>query len=157
MEAILFTGLPGSGKSSFYQGRFFHTHVRISLDLLKTRYREQLFLQACLTTEQRFVVDNTNPSRGERSRYITAIRAARVRYALVGYCFESTVDDCLARNATRSGGQRIPDVGIYSAAKRLEVLSWEEGFDQLYDVQLQNGRFLVVPRTVSLRSNGTPE
>ena len=37
MEAIIFVGLPGSGKSSFYKERFFNSHVRISLDLLKTR------------------------------------------------------------------------------------------------------------------------
>ena len=36
MEAIIFVGLPGSGKSSFYKERFFDSHVRISLDLLKT-------------------------------------------------------------------------------------------------------------------------
>ena len=33
MEAIIFTGLQGSGKSSVYRERFFTTHMRISLDL----------------------------------------------------------------------------------------------------------------------------
>ena len=63
MEAVVFVGLQGSGKSSFFKERFFSTHVRISLDLLKTRHREQRFLEACLSTEQRFVIDNTNPPR----------------------------------------------------------------------------------------------
>jgi predicted kinase len=48
MEAILFTGIPASGKSTFYKERFFATHVRINLDMLKTRKREILILQACL-------------------------------------------------------------------------------------------------------------
>ena len=41
MEAIVFIGLQASGKSSFYKERFFSTHVRISLDLLRTRNRER--------------------------------------------------------------------------------------------------------------------
>ena len=75
MEAVIFMGIQGSGKSSFFRERFFSTHVRISLDLLKTRFREQTFLDACLQTEQRFVIDNTNPTRGERQRYIAAAKA----------------------------------------------------------------------------------
>ena len=39
MEAVVFTGIQASGKSTFYRERFFHTHLRISLDLLKTRGR----------------------------------------------------------------------------------------------------------------------
>jgi predicted kinase len=70
MEAIIFVGLPGSGKSSFYKERFFNSHVRISLDLLKTRHRETRILDVCLETDQRFVIDNTNPTRAERSRFI---------------------------------------------------------------------------------------
>ena len=62
MEAIIFIGLQAAGKSSFYRDRFFNTHIRINLDMLKTRHREQMILQACLTAKQSFVVDNTNPS-----------------------------------------------------------------------------------------------
>ena len=36
MEAVLFVGLQASGKSTFYRERFFRTHVRINLDMLKT-------------------------------------------------------------------------------------------------------------------------
>ena len=66
MEAIIFVGLQGSGKTSFYKDRFFATHVRISLDLLKTRHREDRILEVCLGTDQRFVIDNTNPTREDR-------------------------------------------------------------------------------------------
>lgn len=145
MEAIIFTGLQGAGKSSFYKERFFHTHVRISLDLLKTRYRERLFLKACLSTEQRFVIDNTNPSKAERERYIRETLAARVAYVITGYFFESNVEDCLRRNARRTSHERIAEVGIYSAAKRLEIPSLDEGFHRLFYVRLRDDRFLVEP------------
>jgi len=77
MEAIIFTGLQGSGKSSFFKERFFSTHVRISLDLLKTRHREQRLLTTCLDIFQPFVIDNTNPTRDERLPYIHAAKLSR--------------------------------------------------------------------------------
>jgi predicted kinase len=69
MEMILFIGMQASGKSTFYKERFFDSHVRISMDLLRTRNRERIFIQTCLSTQQRLVVDNTNPTRAERARY----------------------------------------------------------------------------------------
>lgn len=143
MEAIIFVGLPGSGKSSFYKERFFNTHVRISLDLLKTRHREARILDVCLETDQRVVNDNTNPTRAERSRFIEAVKAARAQYTISGYYFESKVEDCLRRNAQRPEGERVPDVAILSAAKKLELPSFDEGFDQLFYVRLTEGGFVV--------------
>jgi len=141
MEAILFVGLQGSGKSSFYKERFFQTHVRISLDLLRTRYREKLFLDVCLKTDLRFVIDNTNPTREDRARYITAARSAR--YRIVGYYFESDIADCVRRNAGRPLRERIPDAGIFATAKKLERPAFDEGFDQLFTVRLRDGKFHV--------------
>lgn len=40
MEAVILCGIQASGKSAFYSERFFHTHVRINLDMLRTRRRE---------------------------------------------------------------------------------------------------------------------
>jgi predicted kinase len=141
MEAVLFVGLQGSGKSSFFKERFFSTHVRISLDLLKTRHREQRLLEVCLSTNQRFVIDNTNPTRDERGKYITAAKAAR--YAVVGYYFQSRVDDCQRRNHQRSDAERVSDIAIFSTAKKLERPTWDEGFDQLFYVRMEAGRFVI--------------
>jgi tRNA uridine 5-carbamoylmethylation protein Kti12 len=143
MEAIIFVGLPGSGKSSFYKERFFHSHVRISLDLLKTRHRETRLLDVCLETDQRFAIDNTNPTKAERSRFLEAVKAARVRYTISGYYFESKAEDCLRRNAERPESERVPDVAILSAAKKLELPSLDEGFDQLFYVRLTEAGFVV--------------
>jgi len=54
VEAIIFIGVQGSGKSTFYRQRFLETHVRISLDMLRTRQREQLFFTTCLEAKQPF-------------------------------------------------------------------------------------------------------
>ena len=83
MQAVIFTGIQGSGKTSFYAERFLKTHLRISLDMLKTRNKERQFMALCLATGQKFVVDNTNPTVAERKKYIEAAKEAR--FEVVGY------------------------------------------------------------------------
>lgn len=141
MEAVIFVGIPGSGKSSFFKERFFTTHVRISLDLLRTRNRERALLKMCLDTEQRFVVDNTNPAAEDRKGFIEAAKGARFR--VIGYYFQSRVEDCSRRNSQRLETERVPEIAILSGAKRLELPRREEGFDQLFYVRLDEGRFVV--------------
>lgn len=141
MQAIIFTGIQAAGKSSFYRERFFHTHVRISLDMLKTRHRERLFLDACIEAKQSFVVDNTNPTSTQRSLYVASAKAAG--FQVVGYYFRSQAAECLARNATRLDAERIPDKGILGACGRLEIPSPNQGFDELWYVRICDGRFMV--------------
>src|SRR6476660_6211221 len=45
VEMVLFIGIPATGKSSFYRERFFRSHVRVNLDMLRTRHREQLLIR----------------------------------------------------------------------------------------------------------------
>lgn len=58
MELVLFIGIQATGKSSFYRERFFKTHVRVNLDMLKTRHREGLLVKACIDGKIPFFVDN---------------------------------------------------------------------------------------------------
>ena len=79
MEAVVFIGVQATGKSSFFRERLFDTHVRLNLDMLRTRHRESILLRACIEGKARFVVDNTNPSREDRRRYIEPAREAGYR------------------------------------------------------------------------------
>ena len=54
--------------------------------MLRTRYREELLLKACLDAKQPFVVDNTNPTSEERARYIEPAKQAGFR--VFGYYFD---------------------------------------------------------------------
>lgn len=142
MEAVVFIGLQGSGKSTFYKDRFFTSHMRISLDLLRTRHREKRFLETCIELQQRFVVDNTNPTAEERAVYIAASKEARFR--ITGYYFQSKMDDCKRRNTQRPEVQRIPDSGIHGTAARMSLPKFDEGFDDLFYVRIDdNGGFIV--------------
>ena len=141
MEAIIFTGIQATGKSTFYIERFLNSHVRISMDLLNTRNKEQVFLDICFAVHQAFVVDNTNPMRSERSRYIQ--QAKLHQYRVIGYYFRSDPKEVLERNKKRTGKERIPEAGIRGAYNRLEIPSYDEGFDELYYVKLGDNKFIV--------------
>jgi predicted kinase len=142
MEAVLFVGIQGAGKSTFYQQRFFDTHVRISLDMLKTRYREQVFLHACILAKQPFVVDNTNVLAAERERYIAPAKEAGFR--IVGYYFPVPVRQAIGRNQKREGKKKIPVQGILGTQKKLQPPRREEGFDVMYCVTVTEANELVV-------------
>ena len=142
MELILLIGLPASGKSTFCKQRFSDTHIRINLDMLHTRHRENILVQACLAAKQPFVVDNTNVTRQLRAEYMSKAQAAG--FTMIGYYFQSKVSTALERNAQRGGKQRIPDKGILGMTKHLELPSRSEGFDQLFYVRIdEHGQFIV--------------
>lgn len=133
MEAVLFIGIQGAGKSTFFRERFFDTHVRINLDMLRTRNRERILLEACLRARQPFVVDNTNVLVSERAVYIAAAKAAGFR--VTGYFFVPDVPASIARNKARAGKKSIPVPGLLGTLKRLEQPRLEEGFDSLFLVR----------------------
>jgi predicted kinase len=141
MEAIIFCGIQATGKSTFYKTRFFKTHVRISLDLLKTRHREQQFLKVCLSTRQAFVVDNTNPTKQDRQKYIESAKA--LNFKVIGYYFKSNVKDALARNKQREGKENIAEAGIRGTFAKLERPCRSEGFDALFYVEINNNDFII--------------
>jgi predicted kinase len=130
MDAIVLCGVQGSGKTTLYRDRFLATHVRVSMDLLRTRAREAAFLALCLQTRQPFVVDNTNPTPADRRRYVEPARAAGFR--AIGYLVEVDPAVALTRNAGRSGRERVPDRSVARTAARLIHQSPEEGFDELW-------------------------
>ena len=130
MQAVVFCGVQGSGKTTLYRERFLDTHVRVSMDLLRTRAREAAFLELCLESGQPFVVDNTNPTPADRRRYVGPARAAGFR--VIGYLVEVDRSLALARNAGRSGRARVPVAGVTGTERRLLRPALEEGFDELW-------------------------
>lgn len=140
-RAIIFIGLQASGKSTFYHQHFSSGYVHINLDTLHTRNKEALLLAECLQQQHSFVVDNTNPTVADRKRYIQAAKAQG--YYIEGYFFKSVVQECVERNVLRVGKACIPNKAIACTSNRLELPSFQEGFDSLSFVQIQNGEFKV--------------
>lgn len=145
VECVIFIGIQGSGKSAFFKERFADSHIRINLDMLKTRHREGALFRLCLDTGLRCVIDNTNPRAADRAGYIA--EAKQRGFDVTGYWFDVPVKEAIARNASRPEGQRIPVPGLLRTAKILEPPALSEGFSRLYRVHPESGRFLVELRS----------
>lgn len=146
MEAVIFVGVQAAGKSTFYRERFFDTHVRINLDMLRTRHREKLLLEACLEAGQSFVVDNTNPTAADRARYIPPARERG--FGVVAYFFDVQLRDAMRRNQQRLGAKKIPVPGVAGTFRKLEPPSLKEGFDAIYIVRVveETNGFMITQR-----------
>jgi len=141
MKGVIFIGLQASGKSTYYQRNLSKTHIRLSMDMLRTRHREKLLFEACLKAKQPVVIDNTSPTKSERATYIDGFKENK--FEISGYYFSSSLNECLDRNALRTGRERIPDVGLKGTYNKLELPQYSEGFDRLYYVTIKDNDFVV--------------
>jgi predicted kinase len=146
MELVIFVGLQGSGKTTFYRLRFAASHVLVSKDRFRNnrhpnRRQTQLITEA-LRAGQSVVVDNTNPTAADR---LPGIQLGRSFGApVIGYYFEPDVEASLERNRRREGKARVPNVAVHATAKRLEPPTYAEGFDRLYRVRPAGGFSFIV-------------
>ena len=138
-ELIIFVGLQGSGKTTYYQQNFAATHVHVSKDLMKTvrnRDAQQLqMIDAALGAGQSVVVDNTNPTPAIRQPLIEMAKRHGARVA--AYHFDVPVKVAVARNRQREGKARVPDVAIFVTAKKLKPPTFQEGFDEVRVIAAQ--------------------
>jgi predicted kinase len=138
VECVIFVGLPGAGKSTLYRQRFADTHMHISKDLWPNasgrERRQQKLIDETLAAGKSIVMDNTNPTVAERERIMAVAKAHGAR--VIGYFFDVTTRAAVARNANRTGRGKVPNVAIFTTAKRLQRPSLAEGFDELFHIEL---------------------
>lgn len=140
---VILMGIPGSGKSTFATTQF-SAYRCVGMDLLKKRPRETAAFEAAVAEGVDIIVDNTNPEKSDRQRYIPKAKAAG--YRISGFFLRSKITDCRRRNALRTGKACVPNVAIFSISAKLELPSLEEGFDELFFVEAKdNGVFEVSP------------
>jgi predicted kinase len=135
-QLVIFIGLQGSGKSTYYREHFAATHVHVSKDLMKSARhrddRQRQLIEAALDQGKPVVVDNTNPTPLARAPLIEIGRRHGAR--VIGYYFEIPVKTAVERNRLREGKGRVPDVAIYVTSKKLVPPKFEEGFDEIHVV-----------------------
>jgi predicted kinase len=142
LECIILIGLPGAGKTTFYQRYFAATHTHVSKDLWPhvsgREARQRRVIDEALASGRSVAVDNTNPTVADRAAIIAAARAHGA--LVIGYFVDVTTRVAVARNAGRSGRAKVPNVAIFTVAKRLERPTLAEGFDQLFTVEIDEDR-----------------
>lgn len=131
-KAYIMMGIQGSGKTTFCT-RFLQDVKRVNLDSLHTRNKEAHMIADCIKKGFDYVVDNTNPTKEDRTRYIPSAKEAG--YRIVGYFMQSRLQECIQRNNRRSGKERVPSKAIAMTSNKLELPSYDEGFDELYFVE----------------------
>ncbi len=135
-DLVIFVGLQGSGKTTYYRQHFAATHVHVSKDLMKNARgrdtRQRLLIEKAFEAGKPVVVDNTNPTPAVRAPLIALARRHGAR--VIAYFFDVPVKVAVERNRAREGKGRVPDVAIYVASKKLVPPKFEEGFDEIHVV-----------------------
>jgi predicted kinase len=133
LELIIFVGIQAAGKSTYYREHFATTHVHVSKDLMpNARNRDaqqRLLIDRALAAGRSVVVDNTNPTPDVRALLIAQGRAHGAR--VIACYFPTTVKEAVIRNRQREGKARVPDVAIFTTAKKMKPPVLEEGFDEV--------------------------
>lgn len=123
-------GLQGAGKSTWVTAELAATHAVVSKDhWRRARHREarqRRVVAELLAAGRSVVVDTTSPSTAERAPLVAAAREAGVPVRAVWV--DTPLDVCLARNAARPEGARVPLVGLHAALARFEPPTTDEGF-----------------------------
>ena len=92
------------------------------------------------------MVDNTNPQASDRAKYIGPAREKGFR--VVAYFFDVPLRDAMQRNNQRKFRQKIPAVAVAGTHKKLEPPHKDEGFDQIFTVQVTEPAGFVVKEAV---------
>jgi len=138
-EILIFVGLQGAGKTTYFSRHFSTTHELISKDRMSgagKQARSLARIASALEAGKSVVVDNTHPAVEDRAQLLEL--AARLGVAAIAYWFDTPPDECEARNARRDGDARVPDFVQRRTLGRLVEPTLAEGFDQV--ITVRNGK-----------------
>lgn len=122
---IIMVGMPGCGKSSL--SNKLDNYVRINMDSLKTMNKCLTMCESLLKTNQNIIIDNTNPDKKSRSKYIEL--AKTYNYKIIIIKFETTEEICKHNIKYRliKGGANIPEIVFRVYKKYYEEPTDDEG------------------------------
>ena len=132
---VLMCGPPSCGKTTFVR-----THLpeftHINRDTLKSMDRCEQVLRESLQNGQSAIIDNTNPDRASRKRFIDAARSFDGKLLCIHW--RVTKELALHLNqvrvqATRGQVKRIPTIVYHMWFEKYEPPIQNEGFDRIYD------------------------
>lgn len=137
LEVIIMVGCPASGKSFFSEKNLVPKgYLRVNRDKLGSWQKCVKVMEQALSDQKKVVIDNTNPNRETRKRYIEAAKRFNARCR----CFIMKVDDAHAkhnnrfRELTDKMHEKVSDIIINSYYKHFEEPTLDEGFTEIVEV-----------------------
>eukprot|EP00758_Cryptobia_borreli_P005862 Tbor_TRINITY_DN5006_c0_g1::TRINITY_DN5006_c0_g1_i1::g.14422::m.14422/K08073/PNKP; bifunctional polynucleotide phosphatase/kinase len=136
-EMVIFTGLPGSGKTTVFN-RFFGPkgYVHINGDLQKSKEKCHKVTTEALKEGQSVVVDNTNPGVESRSVYIAIAKKMGVK-RIRAFHFKHSKDLANHMNIVRGllgTAPRVSSIAYNVYGKAFEAPTVGEGFTEVIDL-----------------------
>jgi len=142
-EMLLFVGISGCGKSSYYK-KYCNNYIHINRDILKTIPKCVKKCKEALESGDSVVIDNTNMSKTNRKMFIDLAK----EYGIECKCllFNTDIDDPQTRHMNiyrdrlhrngLGGKKRTPDIAYYMFRKKYEKPEKGEGFDEIVEMKV---------------------
>ena len=111
-ELIVFVGMPGSGKSTFYSTNL-KEHIHIEQDKIGTRPKLLKELDKSLTTGKSIVIDSTNPTQENRLEYYEKAKKHNYNIKVIYFLVNGTGFNKLREKP-------VPDIVYHIYFKKLE-------------------------------------
>lgn len=131
-EVVLMCGFPASGKSTFARRHFVSKGYKwVNRDTLKTPAKCIKATAEALKSGTSVVVDNTNPDRASRKKYIDVAKKAGVKSRCVWLQTPREIAEHMnfcREKQTNGAVRRIPQVGFNMFNKKFEAPQKVEGF-----------------------------
>lgn len=144
---VLMHGFPASGKTSFVKRHLIpRGYVWVNQDTMQTFARCARATREALAGGKSVVVDNTNPDRNARAKYIELAKAPGLNIKVIALSMLTPKELAQHLNIVRervSMGKlpHVPNVAYHAYQKRAQDPDWSEGIDRMGTIRFMP-RFL---------------
>jgi bifunctional polynucleotide phosphatase/kinase len=135
-EVIIIVGCPASGKSNIVS-TYFNTYTVISQDIEKTKNNcIKKLKNTLINSNDNIIIDNTNRTIESREVWISLIKESKVNIDINCIFINIEKHICFHLNMFRklTTNKNIPDIVIHAYFKQLEEPDYDEGFDNIYEI-----------------------